>query len=268
MKKYAILGLIMLLTAVPAISSADITQSDRLLQRPEWDGAVMTASLIDGGVTYEDWEDDGFDFTVWSLGGVFITSLPGVPNLELGGRLDFMNYDPDTGDSESGLSDIDLWGKYQLYRDAQMMISAGLLLTLPTGSDDILHPHASGEFNAEVFGAGRYQASRFLAIIGHLMLRQNDDMDFKIGSTEITFDGETQWGFGGGVIYEVNPQVNLQGELNFATEPYDNWEDDIQLRGGVEFNLSPAFTFKTGLSLGLDDGAPDWALTVRGAYLF
>lgn len=268
MKKFAILSLLVLLTAVPAIGLADITQSDRLIQRPEWDGAVMPTNWIDGGLTYENWDGDGTDATVWSLGATYMTSLPNLPELELGSRVDFMNYDPDTGDSESGVSDIDAWGKYQLYQDGRTMVAAGVLLTLPTGSDDIIHPRASGEFNLEVFGAGRHQVNNLLSLIGHLALRQNSDMDVKVGNTTVKVEGETQWAMGGGAIYQINPELNVQGELNFATEAYDDFENDIQLRGGLEYHLNPEFSFRGGLSLGLADGAPDWALTFRCAYLF
>jgi hypothetical protein len=264
MKKLAIFGLLVLLTGIPVIGAADILQSDRLMQRPEWDGAVMPSSWLDGAVTYEKWESS----TVWSLGGTFITSLIDVPKLELGGRMDFMNYDPDNGDGNSGLSDIDVWGKYQVYQDSQNLISVGLLMTLPTGSEEVIHPHASGEFNLEVFGAGRFKVSQWLAAIGHLALRQNSDMDIKIDSSTYKVEGKTQWAVGGGVIYQVNPQLDLQGELNLASEAYDDYENDVQLRGGVDFKVNPRLTFRGGLSLGLADGAPDWATTFRCAYLF
>ncbi|MDA8139205.1 MAG: transporter [Desulfobacteraceae bacterium] len=269
MKKLAIFSLLVLMVAVaPAISRADVTQSDRLLQRPEWDGAVMPSPWLDGGLTYEKWENDSYKADVWSLGGTFITSLKAVPQLELGTRLDIMNYDPNYSGSETGLSDIDAWGKYQVYKDSQVLVSAGLLVTLPTGSDEIVHPHASGEFNAEVFGAARYQANRLLALIGHLALRQNNDMDVKINNTTSRVDGKTQMAMGGGVIYQVNSQLNVQGELNFATEAYDDFENDIQLRGGLEYKLDRHLALRGGLSIGLADGAPDWALTFRCAYLF
>jgi hypothetical protein len=268
MKKLAILNLLVLLMALPAISLADITQSDRLLQRPEWDGAVMPSSWLEGGLTYENWDTDGLDADVWDLGATFITSLPNLKNLELGSRLDYMNFDADTTDNETGLSDIDVWGKYQIYKDSQVLFSAGLLVTLPTGADDIVHPHATGEFNAEVFGAGRYQASKLMALIGHLALRQNNDMEDQINGRAVNSDGETQVAVGGGLIYQLNSQMNVQGELNFATEAYEGAENDIQLRGGLDYKLSSALTLRGGLSLGLADGAPDYALTFRCAYLF
>ncbi|KJS33192.1 MAG: hypothetical protein VR64_02945 [Desulfatitalea sp. BRH_c12] len=267
MKRLMILYVLTVLLSIPLSATAEITQNSRLLQRPEWDGAVMQKNWIEGALRFQEWDTDFGDVSVWSLGPTFITSLPGNPRIELGGRFDIMNFDPDNSDSETGLSDIDLWGKYQFYQDARFMLSAGLLVTLPTGSEEVIHPRASGEFNAEMFVAGRYQASQQLAMIGHLALRKNSDMDIEFNGFEGEVDGETQLAVGGGIIYAVTPQLDLQGEFNIATEAYEIFDNDIQLRGGAEYRVANDFSLRGGIGIGLD-GAPDWDLILGCAYLF
>ena len=268
MRRIILLSVWVALMAIPAIGLADLTQNDRLMQRPEWDGAVMQGPWIEGALSFQEWDSDLGEATVWTLGPTFVTSLPSNPDIELGGRVDLMYYDPDNFDSETGVSDIDIWGKYQFIKTPEYMLSAGLLLTLPTGSKEIVHPHASGEVNFEGFAAGRYRVDSQMALIAHVALRKNSDMDVEINSVEVEIEGEMQIAVGGGVIYEVTPDLNLQGELNAATEAYDEYDNDIQLRFGADYQVTPDLMLRGGTAIGLDEGAPEWELTFRCAYLF
>jgi hypothetical protein len=265
MKKIIVLFLLAGLLAAPLSVTADVTQNDRLLQRPEWDGAVIANSWLEGSLRFQGWEIDDADFDVWMLGPTFMTSLPNLPELELGARLAIIHFDPDFGGSETGVTDIDIWGKYQFYKTHSLMLSGGILLTLPTGSDDIIHPNASGEVNVEAFAAGRYQADRKTAIVGHFFLRKNSDADID-GGAEL--DGELQVGFGAGAIYEMTPQLNLIGQLNFATEAYEEFDNFIQLTGGAEFKVDSNLSLRGGLGLGLDEGAPEWEIMLAAAVTF
>jgi opacity protein-like surface antigen len=265
MKKIILLCLLAGVLAAPLSAAADVTQNDRLLQRPEWDGAVISNNWIEGSLRFQSWDIDGFEFDAWLLGPTFMTSLPNLPALELGARMALIHFDPDFGSSETGVTDIDIWGKYQFYKTHSLMLSGGLLLTLPTGSDDIIHPSASGEVNVEVFAAGRYQADRRTALIGHFFLRKNSDADIDGGGE---LDGELQAGFGVGAIYEMTRQLNLIGQFNFATEAYEDMDNFIQLTGGAEFKVNSNFSLRGGLGLGLDDGAPEFELMIAAAFTF
>jgi hypothetical protein len=268
MKKIILLCLLAGVLAAPLSAAADVTQNDRLLQRPEWDGAVIATNWLEGSLRYQGWEIDDIDIDVWMLGPTFMTSLPNLPALELGARLALIHFDPDLGSSETGVTDIDLWGKYQFYKTHSLMLSSGLLLTLPTGSDDIIHPSASGEVNVEVFAAGRYQADRRTALIGHFFLRKNRDADIEYRGVSVTADGELQAGFGVGAIYEMTRQLNLIGQFNFATEAYEDMDNFIQLTGGAEFKVNSNLSLRGGLGLGLDDGAPEFELMIAAAFTF
>ena len=142
-------------------------------------------------------------------------------------------------------------------------------MTLPTGSDEIIHPHASGEVNVEMFTAVRYEVMKPLVIIGHFGLRRNGDIEKELNNRDLPkVDGELQVEIGGGAIYEVIPYLNLQGEINFATEAYENFDNDIRLRTGADYKLSQNFSLRGGIGIGLDEGAPKWELTTGGTFTF
>lgn len=257
----------MILFALPV--GADISSNTRLLQKPEWDGAIISGNWLNGEFRYQQGEIGGNeDINVLALGATFATSLPDLPKLELGARAWLMHADYDHFDSEFGLSDIDCWGKYQFYNQNQLLLSAGLMLSLPLGSDGVVHPRASGELNIEAFAAARYQASTLLTFIGHIGIRNNGDMEFDLdgagpfGNSRGEFDGETQLEIGGGAIYQLQPNLNFLGELNIASEAYEDSDSDIGLTLGLDYLLRSNMTLKGGLGLGLDDGAPDIELII------
>lgn len=255
--------LLAVLLVVPVAAEAQVSPDTRLLQRPEWDGAVFTGLYLDGQFRYQDWDNgDG-----WMVGPTFAMSFAEVPELETGARLYFIDFDPKWGGSENGFSDIDIWGKY-LVLDDPLLLSVGVLFTLPTGDEDIPLPRSSGEFNLELFGAARYYATDMLALIGHLGLRMNSNMDVRAGGVKGEVDGETQFMLGGGAVFEASEELDILGELNFATKAYQGWDSDIELTGGVQYNFSPDFCGRAGLGVGLDDGAPDWELILGASAFF
>jgi len=256
-------------------ASAEISSNARMLQKPEWDGAVVSGKWLSGEFRYQKYEiGDDEDADVIAFGPTFAASLPNLPELELGTRLWLMNEDYDHFKSETGLSDIDLWGKYQFFNNNGLMLSGGLMFSLPVGCEGVVHPRATGEFNLELFGAARYNIDEVFSVVGHLGIRKNSDMESELegkgsnADVEGEIDGETQFEIGGGIIYQLQYNLNILGELNIATEAYDDAENDIELTGGVEYMLQPNLSLKGGLGLGMDDGAPDFELIIGGTVTF
>lgn len=271
MKKLILLCVIVQFLCISIPAGAIISSNTRLLQKPEWDGAIISGHWLNSEFRYQTAELFGNEDTNFlTIGPTFITSLPSVDKLELGARLWVMHADYDHFDSEFGLSDMDVWAKYQFYNQNNLHISGGLLFTLPSGSDGIVHPKASGELNMEVFGAARYNVSDMIAVIGHVGIRNNGDMDVDLdpGNWHGELDGDSQIELGGGVIYQLQPNLSILGELNVASEAYDDAENDIELTGGVEYILRSNLAIKGGIGLGLDDGAPDFELIGSCVYTF
>lgn len=241
----------------PAMLMAQVSPDSRLLQRPEYDGAVVTGAWLRGEARYQHWKlGDEIKSDCLMIGPTF--ALPLAYDLvEVGGRIWLMDYIPDEGGTQGGVSDMDLWGKY-LILDDPLLLSVGALFTLPTGREKILYPRASGEFNFEIFSGLRYYASDIVALLGHISLRYNSDMDVAYRGWPGEVDGKTSFGIGAGVIFQAAPGFNILGELNLETERYEDIDNDIEITGGVEYSLNDMISLNGGIGVGLDKGAPQF----------
>ncbi|MEA1927280.1 MAG: hypothetical protein U9N73_03675, partial [Candidatus Auribacterota bacterium] len=258
--------LVIILAAIilgPAVVMAQISPDSRLLQRPEFDGAVITGPWLRSEMRYQHWKlGDEIKSDSFLIGPTF--AIPIAYDLvELGGRTSVIYYDPDTGGDQWGFSDIDIWGKYMVMDDP-CLISVGMLITLPTGEEKVIYPRASGEFNVELFSGIRYYISELVTLIGHMNLRYNSDMDaeVEVGGTRVSseIDGKVSFGLGGGIIFEVAPGFNILGELSLETERYDDMDNDIELTGGMEYFLNEMVSLNGGLGVGIDKGAPEFEI--------
>lgn len=255
----------------PAVLTAQISPDSRLLQRPEFDGAVVTGPWLRGEMRYQHWKlGDELKSDSYMVGPIFAFPIA-YDLVELGVRTSLNYYDPDVGGEEWGFSDIDLWGKY-LVMDDPCLITVGMLISLPTGDEKIVYPRASGEFNVELFSGLRYYISDIVAMIGHINLRYNSDMDVEVKYMGQTIsdevDGKVSFGLGGGMIFEVSPRFNILGELVLETERYKDMDNDIELTGGVEYYLSEMVSLNGGLGAGFDKGAPEFEVIADINILF
>lgn len=277
MKQIVACALAAALLAVSAPAFAVISPNTRLLQRPEWDGEVFVNPWIYGQMRYQHYSRDldtpvgssKMKTDVFAIGPIFAMPIPNLEQLEVGGRAWFLSSSSKNGEkgSGTGLSDLDLWGKYQ-FIDDPVKLAAGLLFTLPTGAEKVISPWATGEFNVELFGALRYYIADNFALSTHLGLRINADADKKVKNTKYELDGQASFELGGGIIYQINDELNLLGELNFGTEPYKDMDNDIELTGGLEYALQENFALRGGLGVGLDDVAPDFEIFGGASYAF
>ena len=256
MKKIVMLTALGLFVALT--SQAQVSPDSRLLQRPERDGAISTGPWGRAELHYQNWDWNN----TFLLGPIF--SIPLMDErLEIGARGYFIYFNPDFAADRGRCSDIDLWGKYMVLDDP-LLLSVGGLISLPTGSDKIGPPWASGETNLECFAALRHYVSREFVLIGHAGLRYNSN----IGKGWAKTDGKISLDFGGGAIFQITPELNILSELNVETERY-KWADNaISLTGGFEYLLGQGLNLLGGLSVGLDEGSPDFELSAGLNYLF
>ncbi len=254
--------------------NAEIKSNMRLLQKPEWDGAVFNGQWLNTDFRYQSFENDSVESDYLIFGPTFATSFPDLPGLELGMRFWLMNTDYDYYEDEFGVSDIDCWGKYQFFNRSRLSLTGGFLFTLPSGGNGVMHNRASGEVNFEMFGSARFYASDTIAIIGHVGIRKNSDMNFSLSAEDDArsfqgeIDGEIQFEFGGGAIVQVLSDLNILGELNVATEAYEDSGSDFQITTGAEYIINSYVSLKSGVGFGLDDGAPDMEIIIGCAVHF
>ncbi len=186
-------------------------------------------------------------------------------NLELNADIGFRSFNPEVGDGESGLKDLSVSGRYLVHSQDGLRVTAGGLVTLPIGSEDV----GQSKLNFGAFGAARYNLSNGMVITGTLGLDFYETVDFKVvNSGGVDFvDGEfvytepeiketTEYEnsllLGGGVIYPFSDALAIVGEFVLKSNI-----DYTMLSGGVDYTLNNSGRVRGALGLGLDDGAPD-----------
>jgi hypothetical protein len=248
MMKYRFMILVVVLSILPLLAQDAVKSDVHLFQTFLRDAPISKTGYGEVGFVYGD-----YDYaSTWGIG--VQGGYPINPKIELGAQWGFVNFSPEVGDGQSGISDLTVAGRY-LIIPANLNFSAGGYLTLPIGSEDV----GQGNLDFGAFGALRYPLNNGMVITGVLGL------DF-IETTEVTYDPityetkeetshESSILIGGGAIYPINEQFHAIGELNFHTEG-----DYALLSGGVDYSLAGGSRIRGGLGIGLDDGAPDFML--------
>jgi hypothetical protein len=235
MKRLTLTAAIALLI-VTALQAQDNLNNVHLFQSYFYDAPIAKSIYGEGGLAFLSY-DKLNTFGIGVQGG-----YPVNEKIEVQSVLRFLNYSPEKGDGQSGISDLGLFGRYNVYNQKQTNISAGAMITLPIGSEDV----GEGHFNFGAFGALRHSLQNNLVLVGTLGL-------FFVEG--IKNDRDTNLQIGGGAIYKLNQQLNFAGELNIWSEG-----DYMLLSGGADYLLGSG-RLRGMLGLGLDDGAPDFVLS-------
>ena len=244
MKKGFIFSSILLVCFASSLMAQNFQSDVHLFQNFLKDSPIAQKPYVEPGLLYGTYEF----FSTFQLGAQ--GGFPINPDLEIAGALNFLSLNPDEGDGQSGLSDLTVLGKYRIKTEANMDFSAGGSLTLPIGSEDV----GQGNLNFGAFGAIRYPINNEISGSAVLGLNFIETTTFDAQGNEDT-EYETSVHLGGGVIYSINQQMSLVGELNIMTE-----ENYTMLSGGLDYAHTSNGRLRGGIGLGLDDGAPDFAL--------
>jgi len=160
---------------------------------------------------------------------------------EVGVHWGFASFDPDRGDGDTGLRDLDVYGRYRLDVRGDLDMAIGSEISLPVGDESI----GAGSFDFRGFGAVRYDIDGNMTLIGSAGLESLERFD----------DRELGIFFGAGTLVPLTEETTLIAELNLSTA-----SDAAQLTGGVDFELPPGGHLRAALALGLDDDAPNYEL--------
>ncbi len=215
------------------------------------DAPIALSPYGQGGLTLDNYDQASL-FDLGVEGGIPIT-----PRIEINGAWAFRNWNPDFGDSESGLTDLIIGGRYNI-TPGPTKISAGGYLTLPIGAEKI----GEGNVDFGAYGALRHPLPSGIVLTGVLGLDFIETVDYNFRGEKDT-NYETSLLLGGGAIFPINDQTHIVSELDIMTE--QNW---AMLSGGVDYQLKTGGRLRGGLGLGLDDGAPDIRLEVKYLYIF
>ncbi len=181
-------------------------------------------------------------------------AFPVAPQFQVGGALAFESYSPDVGDSESGVTDILLSGRYQVVQ-GNTPVAVGASFTLPVGSEKL----GAGNFNFGFFGSLRHKVES-----SPLTLAGTFGLDFvETAGLGGNSDRKTSVLVAGSVIYPMRSGLGLVFEINLQPD-----DDYALLSGGLDYPLSGGGRVRGALGLGLDDAAPDFAFRLGYALGF
>ncbi len=234
----------MALFAIQNVTAAPATKDTvRFFDHFQTDAARSTAIYVEGWGLHAKYDDYDLKITGFGARG----GIPLASNVEVGLDGGWLSYDPDYGDGSSGLTDIGITGKYHLEKRGVDRITLGIRLTLPFGDEDI------GEGNTDVgfFGAIRHPLSSRTVILGVAGLNFDEQADG---------DRDTSLHLGAGSLYQLDGRLHLIGEFSVETE-----DDIMAITGGADYLLQNGSRLRGAISLGLDDGSPDFLM--RAGYL-
>jgi hypothetical protein len=260
---YVVAALVMVFAVTAFAQKEDV----RLFQSFYEDAPILKKNFVHPLFTYSSFENWSV-MTVGAIGG-----HPFTPKVDLQAGLHYVSSSPDKGDGQSGISDLDVVGRYNIKKDKVNNFSVGGYASLPIGSDKVGY----SKFNFGGFGAYRNQMKSGMVITataglyfievpdyGDVSGLDADDFNFAKAAAdaddEVKTKHETQFRIGGGVIYPVNKQLNIVGELALRTKI-----DFMMLSGGVDYAMKNGGRLRGALGIGLDDGAPD--LMILAGYM-
>jgi len=240
---------VMLLFAFVSLSFAQDTADDvKLFENFYYDAVIAENPYVEGLLNldmYDGWKN----MIIGARGGFAVTE-----KIEIQAALGYVSISPDEGDGESGLSDLQLFGRYQLVNDGAMKVAAGAEVSLPIGSEDI----GMGELQFGPFAAIRYGLESGMVLTANLGLLFYETTEYEFDTDTWEMKEETKYEntfhLGAGVIYPVSDDVSVVGEFNMLSE-----FDYMMLRAGLDYQMGGG-KLRAALGIGLDDGAPDFSI--------
>ncbi len=244
MNKRGVLLIVLLISTVISLCS-----ETHLFQNFYRDALIEDGLFGEGHFQYAQTKFEAGPFEVkWSTINVgAIAGYPVTPDLEIDAGIDFISISPDEGDSESGISDITVGGKYLILKKEQE-IAIGGLVTLPVGSEDV----GQGNLNFGFFGAGRMNIKDNMIITGTIGLDFYEMEKYNINTGKTDTEYETAFVLGAGTIIGLNPDLDLVPEFMMITEI-----DYMMLSCGADYKINENSSLRGMFGFGLDDGAPD-----------
>lgn len=252
-----LISVLILLFAVPLLNAQNNTNGVRLFQSYFYDTPISERPYAQGGLEYASYGNH-HDFSLLNIGAQGGYALN--EKLEIQAGWSYASWSYEEGEGESGITDLALFGRYNLLNGGPTSFSAGAMLTLPIGSEDI----GGGNLNFGGYGALRHALDNGLVLCGTVGLTFYETTEYDVDPVTYEIEESSKYenylNIGAGAIYPVNEKVSIVGELTMQTEG-----DYMMLSGGVDYKLGNG-RVRGALGIGLDDGAPDFK--IGGGYAF
>ena len=157
-------------------------------------------------------------------------------------------------DGGSGLGDIILKGRYYAVEQDGWLPFIDLVgsIKLPTADED--KGLGTGEADFTVMA----EFARRLQYEGWILL---GELGYTFVGEPSGYDVDNRWLYNIGLAREITDKLTLSGYLDGRTAIFSGNDDPLSILLIGEYKIRPDLRFDTMLELGLNDGAPDLAIT-------
>jgi hypothetical protein len=238
----------------PAAVAPTNRDARRLFQRFAEDAAIVPAGWAEGQFAYTNLSDSGTHEFVGAQLAFRLTD-----QAEAGLRLGWAHLDASDVPNGSGLSDIDVYGKYR-FHGAAGRCAVGGLVKAPTADEE--KGLGTGSADVEAFGACRADLKAASAI-ANAGVRYN-------GSTDAPLpDAQASVLLGGGLVIPTGARTTVVIEATYESERLDGAGSDARLTLGMQWSPpAPGLGFRGAVGLPLSDAAPDSQILFGAVWLY
>lgn len=247
-RRMALCGVFMMIALLNQPIHAQNLNNVKLFESYFFDTPITQVTYGEGGLRYGTYDSDRYYQGTATKIGVQ-GGYPVNEKIEVDADIDYLSFSPEQGDGQSGLSDLAVYGRYLLKADKTNSFSAGGMLALPIGSEDV----GQGNFDFGVFGAMRHQLGNEVIITGSAAVIFDE---YKMGNET---ERKTYLRLGGGAIYPMNPTTAIVFECVMQTQ----WDYSLASLG-VAHQMGEN-TLRGAIGFGLDNGAPDFSIIAKYA---
>ena len=161
----------------------------------------------------------------------------------------------DGGDSGSGLGDIILKGRYYAVEQDGLIPYIDLVgsIKFPTADEDEGLGTGETDFTCMVEFARRLKNNKWIAL---------GEVGYTFVGEPSGYDVDNRYLYSAGLAYEIDPKVTLSGYLDGRTSIFKGNDDPLSILLIGEYKYRPDLRFDALLEIGLNDGAPDFGITI------
>lgn len=184
-----------------------------------------------------------------------------LESLEIGVNAPIVISDPDAGEKESGIGDVQAGLKYRFLEAAgarpALALTAGL--TIPTGDKDKGLGSGKSDFSAALVGGFDLKPVSFFFNLGYGRLNSADK---DAGEKQDILSASAA------AVWAVTEPLALNVEILYQSKGAEGEDDSWQSVVGAKYSFSEAVTLDAGARVGFTDAAPDWGLLAKLTLVF
>jgi len=159
------------------------------------------------------------------------------------------------GEGGSGLGDIILKGRYYAVEQDGPIPYIDLVgsIKFPTADEDKGLGTGETDFTCMVEFAQRLKNDAWIALA---------EVGYTFVGEPSGYDVDNRWLYSVGLAYELDPKMTLSSYIDGRTAIFKGKDDPLSILLMGEYKFRPDLRFDTLLEIGLNDGAPDFGITV------